>query len=347
MDTGLLKILVIRFSSLGDIILMLPLLNRLRAGFPNSRIDLATKKRYSGLFEENRNINGIYTLVSDRFIELLRLRKKIRKNKYDIILDAHNVIRSNFLYHTISANRKIQIRKDHIRKGMLIKYKQNFYKEYKSQRDKYLELADLLGASSLKDEQNRLHLPLKTIKKVEILIEQSNFKDRELIAVAPGARWDTKRWPEERFRDLAAELGKRNFAIVLVGGEEEKALAGRIAETTHYPIVNTAGKLTILETGAVLKKCRLLVTNDSALLHLSEQVETPVAALFGPTVKAFGYYPRMKESAAIEVELDCRPCSRSGSSLCPLGTKECLTSIGVAEVLKTIESILGGNTGSR
>ncbi len=326
---------------------MLPLLNRLRAGFPNSRIDLATKEKYSGLFDENRNINGIHTLTSGGFFELLSLRKTIIKNNYDIILDAHNVIRSNFLYHTISANKKVQIRKDQIKKGLLIKYKHSFYKEYKSQREKYLELAELLGASSREDEQNNLHLPLKAIQKADILIQLPNFENRELIAVAPGARWDTKKWPEERFRDLVVELGKRNFAIVLVGGQEERALTGRIAEATQYPVVNTAGKLTILETGAILKKCRILVTNDSALLHLSEQVETPVAALFGPTVKAFGYYPSMKESAAIEVELDCRPCSRSGSSICPLGTKECLTSIGVANVLEVIESIIGGNVDSR
>jgi len=127
------------------------------------------------------------------------------------------------------------------------------------------------------------------------------------------------------------------------GGREEKELSGRIAQAAQYPVINTTGKLTILEAGAVLKKCRLLVTNDSALLHLAEYVKTPVVAIFGPTVREFGYYPHLKESIPIEIELNCRPCSRSGTSLCPLGTKECLTSIRIGSILGAIESILGLN----
>ncbi|MDZ7860187.1 MAG: glycosyltransferase family 9 protein [Candidatus Krumholzibacteriota bacterium] len=340
MDSEDLKILVIRFSSLGDLILMLPLLSRLRAIFPNSVIDLATKEEYSDLFEGNKNIDNLHTLNEGGFRQLFVLRKKIQQNKYDIILDAHNVIRSNFLYHTTRAKRKAQITKDHIKKLLLIKYKINLYKEAGTQVEKYLDLTNLFDASYGKGEENKFQLPREALDTADTIIKKADFGEKEIIAVAPGAKWDTKKWPEKKFRNLVSTLGRNNFNIVIVGGAEEKTLSNIIAETSQSPLINTTGELKIWETGAILKKCILLVTNDSALLHLSEYVGTPVAALFGPTVREFGYYPLLEESKAVEIDLDCRPCSRSGSNVCPIGTKECLKSISVDTVIKNIESIL-------
>ncbi len=319
---------------------MLPLLSRLRAIFPNSVIDLATKEEYRDLFNGNKNIDNLHTLREGNWRQLLELRKEIQQNKYDIILDAHNVIRSNFLYHSISAKRKVQITKDHIKKFLLIKYKLNLYKDAKTQVEKYLDLTDLFDRSCRKDEEDKFQLPREAVDMADTIIKKADFGEKQIIAVSPGAKWDTKKWPEKNFRNLVSTLGRNNFNVVLVGGAEETRLSSMIAETNRYPLINTTGKLKIWETGAVLKRCSLLVTNDSALLHLSEYVGTPVTALFGPTVREFGYYPLLEESRAVEVDLDCRPCSRSGSNICPLGTKECLKSISVETVIRKIESLL-------
>jgi heptosyltransferase-2 len=114
-----------------------------------------------------------------------------------------------------------------------------------------------------------------------------------------------------------------------------------VAELSRSVPRNLTGALSIIETAAVLKWCRALVTNDSAPLHLAEAVGTPAIAFFGPTVREFGYFPRLPASRALETALPCRPCSRNGKRACPYGTKECLTSIEPSVALEALFQALG------
>jgi heptosyltransferase-2 len=117
-------------------------------------------------------------------------------------------------------------------------------------------------------------------------------------------------------------------------------MAGRIASSVSPHIPNASGVISILETEALLRSCRLLITNDTAALHLAEAVSTPVVAIFGPTVREFGYFPRLPRSIMLETDLPCRPCSRNGAKPCPLGTKECLTAITPDMVLDAVRRML-------
>lgn len=332
------RILVIRFSSLGDLVLMLPLLSALRKGFPESTIDLATKAEYAGLFEDDTDVDSVITLDSDDLAGLIRLRRKLSGKRYDTVIDAHGVIRSDVLSFTLRAGRKMRIRKDQAKKTILIKGKRNLYSSFRSMKERYLDLAERLGIEN-PDPDASMTVGHEALSKVEKIIDETELSGRKLAAIAPGARWRTKRWPKERFREVLEKLTARGFGVVVIGDGSDWEEASFVAGDTSLAL-NLAGRLSIKETAAALKKCSFLVTNDSAPLHISEAVGTPVIAIFGPTVKEFGFFPHMDGSVALERDLECRPCSRNGSADCNQPSRVCLESIGAQEVLDAAERIL-------
>ncbi|MBN2072215.1 MAG: glycosyltransferase family 9 protein [Candidatus Krumholzibacteriota bacterium] len=340
------KILVIRFSSLGDLILLDPMLKEIKRGYPRARIDLVTKREYSILFAPSPAITDIHLLEGPGLGNLYSLFRRLRNEKYDIIVDAHNVIRSIILSFFLLAGKKVRIKKHHAKKVLLIKGKQNLYSSSIHIKDQYLDLAKELGID-LSGKEHFLSLPDEAIRISDDLIEASTVSGTIPVAIAPGARWDTKRWPVEYFSELASRLDGKGYGIILIGDGSESPLCGRIARSIGK-VLDSSGRLSVLETAALLKRCALLVTNDSAPLHLAESVGTPVVALFGPTVKEFGFYPRMEKSRALETDLDCRPCSRNGSVICKFGTIECLRKIQVEEVfVAAIDVIEGSRVGGK
>jgi heptosyltransferase-2 len=128
-------------------------------------------------------------------------------------------------------------------------------------------------------------------------------------------------------------------AVLVIGTGMEKEICRAVAHA--HGSVDACGSLSLMETAAVLKRAAVLVTNDSAPLHISEAVGTPVVALFGPTVSQFGYFPLLEESEALEKEIDCRPCSRNGARPCHIEKRDCLDTIGPREVIAAVNRILG------
>lgn len=150
------------------------------------------------------------------------------------------------------------------------------------------------------------------------------------VALAPGSVWATKRWPY--YRDLAARL---DGPIVIIGGPEDAAEGQAIAGAAPGRAVNAAGALPLAVSAALLERARVLVTNDSAPLHLATAAGTPIVAIFGPTVPAFGFGPRGTSDRVVEEgSLSCRPCSHHGPMVCPLGHHRCMREIGVERVIR-------------
>lgn len=339
MVKGPLKILVIRFSSLGDLVLLTPFLKAVKGGCPDGEVHLVCKEQYAELFKENRNIDCLFTIRDGKLGELIRLFGRLRRERFDTIIDAHNVIRSNLLYRMLNAPRKFQLHKDQLKKTLLIKRKRNLFDNVIPLSTRYLELADRLGMP-IRDTATELMIPGEAAERIKTIVEEAGLGGKPLIAISPGARWETKRWPLAMYTDLVIELAELGHGIVLIGSVDDAESAKAIVEGAEAQALNLVGKCSILETAAALKHCSVLVTNDSAPLHIAEAVGTPVIALFGPTVREFGYFPRLPRSIALEIPLDCRPCSRNGSRPCPLGTKECLTGITPEQVAESVRTIL-------
>lgn len=166
--------------------------------------------------------------------------------------------------------------------------------------------------------------------------------DEEFVALAPGSIWGSKRWPY--FAELAARLAER-IAIVVVGGQDDVGVGEEIERAAtggkgRQQILNACGKLTLRQSTALIGKAALLVTNDSAPLHLATAMGTPVVALFGPTVTEFGFGPLRAGDVALGIDgLLCRPCSSHGPPQCPLGHHRCMRDLTVEAVLTAIEEL--------
>ncbi len=334
------KILVIRLSSLGDIVLLVPALLRLRSAASDAEVHLLTKRRYAGIFEGSRFVDRIVALERGDAAELVRLGARLAGERYDAVIDAHGVLRSTLLFHALRARRKIRIEKSELKKFLLIAGKLNLYRGIATQADRYHRLVDALGVDQRSRGDGALPLPPPAREAAEAALGDRGRGSERLVAFAPGARWDTKRWPRESFVEIMARTGRLGYGTVLVGGAADTELAAAIAGAVSPPPLNLSGKLSILESAAVLARCAALVTNDSAPLHLAEAVGTPVVAFFGPTVREFGYFPRLSGSVALETTLGCRPCSRNGARSCPYGTKECLTAIPPARAFEALSGVL-------
>jgi len=332
-DSG--KICIIRLGSLGDLVLMVPLLRALRSAFPTKEIHLVCKEKFAGLFDGGGLVDSLIPVRRGDLREIVDLRSALGRAGYETIVDAHGVIRSRLLLLGLRAPTKIRIRKDEIKKAALIVGRMNLYRRVTPQTERYAELARALGAE-VREPFAELPLSPAAERRAEMVL--GGIGGPFLIAFAPGARWPTKRWPAEHFARLISETAARGFECLLIGGAEDAATNAEAAALSRSAPLDLTGSLSIIESAAVLKRCRALVTNDSAPLHLAEAVGTPVIAFFGPTVREFGYYPRLRDSRALETKLPCRPCSRNGKRSCPYGTKECLMSI---EPETTVEVLLG------
>jgi heptosyltransferase-2 len=156
------------------------------------------------------------------------------------------------------------------------------------------------------------------------------------VALAPGSIWGTKRWGG--YADLAARIGEY---VVVVGGPEDRELGERVAAAAPGRAANAAGALPLRASAALIEQAAVLVTNDSAPLHLAQATRTPTIAIFGPTVPAFGFGPTGPDDVVIEVQsLSCRPCSLHGPQRCPLGHHRCMTEITVKRVAEAIHHIV-------
>jgi heptosyltransferase II len=159
------------------------------------------------------------------------------------------------------------------------------------------------------------------------------------VAFAPGSIWGSKRWPY--YGPLGEALAGRGTAVVAVGSQDDAALGDEVVRATRAAggrAVTACGRLTLRETAALLALASVLVTNDSAPLHLAQAVETPTVAVFGPTIPAFGFGPRGPRDVALGLEgLSCRPCHHHGPPVCPLVHHRCMRDLTVEQVLHAIE----------
>ena len=348
------KILIIRFSSLGDIILVTPLFRETKRIFPDAQIDFLTAKEFGGICENNPHIRKQLLLdrknSTESFHKILEI---VKEEDYDLVLDAHRSLRSRALlwkwfgFFTSSFSDKIKnIDKRSWKRNLLLMrgFKLNLLKEnYPSQRGAYLDLLSDFD-SGKKDASTELFPSEEQVLKIQSLLDQHNPHGRELIAFGPSASFPGKCWPKERFLELGQKLKEDGYQIVLMGGPGDQE-AKWLEEESKGEFINLAGTLNFLETAAFLKQCRLAVSNDSAVVHFAEAMKTPAVSIFGPTAAEFGYGPFLEKSSLMAADLKCRPCSRNGKGSCHNPVKrECFLLIEVDQVYQQAVETLKNET---
>ena len=333
------RILVIRLSSLGDILLMTPLLNLLRAACPQAQIDVLVKAEYRDLLRAHPAIARLLTYDSRQ--SLLQMVGSLRAGRYDLALDLHCTPRSQLILRGLRAHRKLTYNKRVLRRALLVRLGWNTLRRMTPVPELYaaplrrLGLTGRLGAPTM-------HLDPESTEAMTTHVARSlpDAPNQPLLAVAPGARWPTKCWPVERFADVAQELAReKRAAVVILGAPDEAPLARTLCDKLDVPVVKAAGTLSLMQSAALLSRCRLLISNDSGLMHMATALQVPVVAVFGPTVQEFGFYPFQARAEVVSEPLPCRPCSTKGSRYCPRGHHACMQDISSARVLAAAKAM--------
>ncbi len=319
------KILIIRFSSLGDVLLTTPLIRTLKSLYPHLEIDFLVREEFKSTLSNNPHINKLILLKRDYINK--QIRNEIIKDNYNLIIDLQNNLRSRRLTKNISKN-IVRYKKPYLNRILLVKLKINKFKEIIPIPVRY---ANSIPGFKLDDKG----LELYTSSNNSILLKGDNY-----IGLCPGSKHVTKMWPKEYFVELGNELIKLNFKIVLFGGRDDIEICKEISSKIDGS-VNLANDNNLLELAANMKLCKVVICNDSGLMHTALAVNLPIVSIFGSTVKEFGFFPYKGKSKVLENNsLTCRPCSHIGLDECPKGHLNCMKSIKPALVLEqTLELI--------
>lgn len=349
MSDSLNKTLIIRFSSVGDIVLSSLLVRTLRHRFPQAQIDFLLKSEYAELVKHDPNISRTIEFPSGGSIrDLLRLRRTVRGERYDVIIDIHDSIRSRLL--TLGARRVLRVNKRKIPRWVLVHTGKDVYPSFGGSpgvAERYLETARPLGVQD--DGLGlELHVPGEAEERVRALLEEKGVPPgNRAIGICPSARHANKMWLKERFAEAAVELTRRFDAPVLLLGSAEDAprcaeIAGIVKDASPGGcVVSLAGDLSLLESAAALDHCRVVITNDSGLMHMAAARKRKVVALFGPTVRQFGFFPFGTASRVIEhPALPCRPCTHIGRPDCPEGHFRCMRDLECGSVIEAATELL-------
>lgn len=340
------KILIIRFSSIGDIILASPLIRALRAAHPDALIDFLVKSEYAELVRYNPHLSSIIELKTSEKEELKQLKLKIRSEHYDVIFDIHNSLRSRYLRKFSGAKHTSVVNKRLIARFARVNLKRNIYSKVISVADRYFETASAYG---VRDDGKGLEIfiPDDTVSAVRALMSKYNLSRYErVVGFAPSAKHFTKRWPTERFVELGITISKQHMAKILIfGGKDDADYCGDIAHMINADLGSSAaesiaGNFSLLETAAALDSCNVVVSNDTGLMHLAAARKRDVVAVFGSTVREFGFFPYGTRSIVVENEsLPCRPCSHIGLAACPEGHFKCMKDITAGRVYAAVEEL--------
>ena len=311
------RILIIRFSSIGDIVLTFTVASTIKSLYPHCTIDFETKPQFKELLNACPDLDTIYTLTGT----VAQLRKEIDFNQYDAILDLHHNLRSRILLG-FQFGKVYRFPKNNIEKWLLTTFKTR-PKIIRHVTERYLETLSAYTKAPIVGIAPAYRVP--DASKIDIK-ETFQVEPSKYVAVAIGAQFATKRMPT----DLLVELiQKINLPVLLLGAKEDQLTANEILEQcTSNIIFSAVGTATIHESAWLVKNAKALLTHDTGLMHIGASFEVPLHVIWGNTTRDFGMYPyRVEQEQVFNYEvsgLSCRPCSKIGHQSCPKGHFSCM-----------------------
>jgi heptosyltransferase II len=324
-------ILVIQTAFIGDAILTLPLIQVLKRQYPESSIDVLGVPRTAEIFAHHPALANFIPFDKrgrDKGIRgFWRLRTKLLHQKYDLIIVPHRSLRSALLTWLLHPGMSIGF--DRSAGSWLFKNIVR-YNPSSHEIERNLSLTTPLHISPVPTELPRLFPSMHDVQMIDSVWHTHGFnRFPTMIAIAPGTIWNTKRWPAERFASVCRHVASEKIAILLLGGREDEELCKEVKDSAQVEnVFSVAGQLTLLQSAELIRRCKVLISNDSAPMHLAVAMGTPVIAIFGATVPEFGFAPRGEHDVVMEIKgLKCRPCSIHGGTQCPIKTFECMLSI--------------------
>jgi lipopolysaccharide heptosyltransferase II len=328
-----MKILILRLSSIGDIVLTQPVPRVLKEIYPDSRIDFLTKQAYKGIVEAFGCIDNVYLWKDKRTVINI-----IRRNRYDLIIDLHSKL-NTFIIKSFSGARKIiTVKKRHWYRWALTK------KIVKNPNlpmcDIYLQTLTKLNIEP-KNYVPELHPDQLLKENIIDLFKREKIDDtRKLVGIFPGALHYTKCYPADQLAQFINRIpDKQNCNILILGSGADMTSAEEIIRLTESKVYNLCGKLNIPELIVLIDRLNVIISNDSGPMHIAAALQKPQIAIFGGTHSVLGFSPLNFNARVLQANLTCQPCSAYGLEKCPLGTLECMKKITPEHLLEAFEEL--------
>jgi lipopolysaccharide heptosyltransferase II len=320
------KILVIRPGGIGDAVLLLPSIQRLKSAFPDSVIDVLCEKRNAGVFELSEETGRLF--LYDRGLELF----KCLRNNYDVVIDTEQ-------WHRLSAVVAF-FTKAPVRIGFDTNERRKLFTHAVSYSHDLYEVYSFFHLIESVADIAPVFNPDEPFVRIREAIPSRLLPDtgREIIAVFPGASVAERRWGGEKYGLLAKALQDKGYQLVILGSTADGAEAARIKEIAP-DCVNLTGMTSLREAAIILKHSRLLVTADSGIMHIAYAVGAPTVSIFGSGIEK-KWAPVGKAHIVFNKHLACSPCTRFGYTPHCMNKIECLASVSVEEVIKAAETTL-------
>lgn len=338
-----MKILFIRFSSIGDIVLTTPVVRCTRAKFPDAEIHFLTKKSFVPILESNPHINAVYGLEGDIQPVLLQLIA----NRYDVIIDLHKSLRSRYVRSILTQvfNSSIQIysfNKLNLKKWLLVNFKINQLPD-KSIVERYFEGVRSLGVINDGQGLDFYIDPEHQLKKDDLPLSHS----QGYVVCSIGGQHATKKMPIKKWQSLCSTIP---YPLIIVGGKEDAEDGQNLSALDPVRIYNACGKFSIPESAEIIRRAKLVITHDTGMMHIAAAFKKTIISIWGNTVPELGMFPyygynnlktnRAPELTIIESEVGCRPCSKIGYSACPKKHFNCMEGINILAIEKKVAEVL-------
>lgn len=332
-----MKILIIRFSSIGDIVLTSPVIRCIKKQIPSAEIHFLTKSSYGQIIHHNPYITAKH-LLQDDFNKTLTA---LKKENFDFIIDLHHNFRSWKVRMVLGKPSKA-FNKINLEKWLYVNFRFNMM-PLAHIVERYLETVKALGVNNDGEGLDYFISPAD-----EIRIEQLPLTHLHgFIVIAIGAQHVTKKLPVEKLKRLIPML---SYPIILLGGKEDAEAGEAVRAMDPLKVFNSCGKFTINQSASIIRLSKAVITNDTGMMHIAAAYKKKIISVWGNTVPQFGMSPYFGSrsisgayqngiSEIVEVQnLHCRPCSKLGYQKCPLGHFKCMNNIDEKKIIRSINS---------
>lgn len=331
-------ILVLRFSSIGDIVLATSPLTTLRKRFPEARIDFMVLNHFAPLLENHPYVDRIIKINQSSNISTLKEIGDLANEDYDLVVDLHNSLRSKLIRKRITEPPTLIYKKPRWKRLKLIQFHINHFKADFNQRKLYHQCLKPILNGSNETPDSFLYVSENEKKQAIDLLRQPGLTGN-FVVIIPGAAWESKRWQVEKYRTIVNELLQQpKLSVVVMGGKNDSICDGISIQSER--VINLKNKTSIRQALGIISQAQFTLGSDTGLTHAAEALDVPSIVIMGPTSRETGGGTFRHRSTTIEnSDLWCRPCSQNGKNPCYRKEQYCMTSITPDLVMTSIQQV--------
>ena len=315
------KILIIRFSSIGDIVLTTPVIRCVKKQFPDAEVHYVTKEVFKNILIHNPYIDKVHTFKED----ISELYEPLKAENFDVVIDLHKNLRSLRLKQKLKA-KNYSFDKLNLQKFLAVNFKQINKLPNKHIVDRYFDAVAPLG---IKSDGKGLDHFMHQNDRVDVSSLLTDHLQKTFVALVVGGSYFTKKIPLNKLSEICKNS---KLPIIVLGGKEDKPVGDELKK--QFPqLINTCGQYTINQSASIIERAEWVVSSDTGLMHIAAAYNKKIISMWGNTIPEFGMSPYLPnlENKILEVKnLSCRPCSKLGYKKCPKGHFKCMNDLDVS-----------------